>query len=36
VKQNIGQAVAPGGNPAGVLTRLQATATAADSAASAN
>ncbi|MEU5794922.1 extracellular solute-binding protein [Streptomyces sp. NPDC047813] len=34
VKQNIGQAVAPGGDPAGVLTRLQATATAADSAAS--
>ncbi|MFI2203710.1 ABC transporter substrate-binding protein [Streptomyces sp. NPDC020192] len=33
VKQNIGQAVAPGGNPSGVLTRLQATATAADSSA---
>jgi multiple sugar transport system substrate-binding protein len=31
VKQNIGQAVAPGGDPAGVLTRLQAMATAADS-----
>jgi multiple sugar transport system substrate-binding protein len=31
VKQNIGQAVAPGGSPAGVLTRLQSTATAADS-----
>lgn len=31
VKQNIGQAVAPGGNPADVLTRIQATATAADS-----
>ncbi|WP_443065577.1 ABC transporter substrate-binding protein [Streptomyces sp. NBC_00557] len=31
VKQNIGQAVAPGGDPAGVLSRLQATATAADS-----
>ncbi|MEU9475647.1 extracellular solute-binding protein [Streptomyces sp. NPDC048191] len=31
VKQDIGQAVAPGGDPAGVLTRLQATATAADS-----
>jgi multiple sugar transport system substrate-binding protein len=31
VKQNIGQAVAPGGNPSGVLTRLQASATAADS-----
>ncbi|GHE00151.1 solute-binding protein [Streptomyces alanosinicus] len=31
VKQNIGQAVAPGGSPSGVLTRLQATATAADS-----
>ncbi|KOV66443.1 ABC transporter substrate-binding protein [Streptomyces sp. MMG1121] len=30
VKQNIGQAVAPGGSPSGVLTRLQATATAAD------
>ncbi|WP_053708369.1 ABC transporter substrate-binding protein [Streptomyces sp. NRRL B-3648] len=33
VKQNIGQAVAPGGSPAGVLTRLQSTATAADSSA---
>ncbi|MQY38110.1 hypothetical protein SRB17_61180 [Streptomyces sp. RB17] len=33
VKQDIGQAVAPGGDPAGVLTRLQATATAADSSA---
>ncbi|WBO65505.1 extracellular solute-binding protein [Streptomyces camelliae] len=33
VKQNIGQAVAPGGDPSGVLTRLQATATAADSSA---
>ncbi|MCC5479896.1 ABC transporter substrate-binding protein [Streptomyces sp. NPDC059680] len=33
VKQNIGQAVAPGADPAGVLTRLQATATAADSSA---
>ncbi|MFG2604095.1 ABC transporter substrate-binding protein [Streptomyces sp. NPDC048514] len=31
VKQNIGQAVVPGGNPSGVLTRLQASATAADS-----
>ncbi|MFF7238354.1 extracellular solute-binding protein [Streptomyces collinus] len=31
VKKDIGQAVAPGGSPAGVLTRLQATATAADS-----
>ncbi|MES4886532.1 extracellular solute-binding protein [Streptomyces sp. NPDC096012] len=31
VKQNIGQAVAPGGNPSAVLTRLQASATAADS-----
>ncbi|BCM67709.1 MULTISPECIES: ABC transporter substrate-binding protein [Streptomyces] len=31
VKQNIGQAVAPGGSPAGVLTRLQSTAMAADS-----
>ncbi|MEV4341597.1 extracellular solute-binding protein [Streptomyces sp. NPDC049590] len=31
VKQNIGQAVAPNGSPSGVLTRLQATATAADS-----
>ncbi|AYN40721.1 extracellular solute-binding protein [Streptomyces dangxiongensis] len=31
VKQNIGQAVAPGGSPSGVLTRLQSTATAADS-----
>ncbi|WP_444545077.1 ABC transporter substrate-binding protein [Streptomyces filipinensis] len=31
VKQNIGQAVAPGGSPSGVLSRLQATATAADS-----
>ncbi|MGW4594615.1 ABC transporter substrate-binding protein [Streptomyces sp. NPDC004457] len=31
VKQNIGQAVAPGGSPAGVLTRLQSTALAADS-----
>ncbi|WP_446447341.1 ABC transporter substrate-binding protein [Streptomyces broussonetiae] len=34
VKQNIGQAVAPGGSPSAVLTRLQATATAADSSAS--
>ncbi|MER6731310.1 extracellular solute-binding protein [Streptomyces puniciscabiei] len=33
VKQNIGQAVAPGGDPAGVLSRLQATASAADSSA---
>ncbi len=31
VKQDIGQAVAPGGSPSGVLSRLQATATAADS-----
>ncbi|MFH9084540.1 MULTISPECIES: extracellular solute-binding protein [unclassified Streptomyces] len=31
VKQNIGQAVSPGGSPAGVLTRLQSTAMAADS-----
>ncbi|MFJ9816808.1 extracellular solute-binding protein [Streptomyces sp. NPDC101151] len=31
VKKDIGQAVAPSGSPAGVLTRLQATATAADS-----
>ncbi|MFG2634061.1 ABC transporter substrate-binding protein [Streptomyces sp. NPDC048362] len=31
VKKNIGQAVAPGGSPSAVLTRLQATATAADS-----
>ncbi|GGW14729.1 solute-binding protein [Streptomyces capoamus] len=31
VKQNIGQAVAPGGNPAAVLTRLESTAAAADS-----
>ncbi|MFB0618711.1 extracellular solute-binding protein [Streptomyces sp. AGS-58] len=31
VKQNIGQAVAPGGSPSGVLTRLQSAATAADS-----
>ncbi|MEV6835244.1 extracellular solute-binding protein [Streptomyces sp. NPDC051133] len=31
VKQNIGQAVTPAGSPAGVLTRLQASATAADS-----
>lgn len=31
VKQNIGQAVAVGGSPSGVLTRLQSTATAADS-----
>ncbi|MGW1049342.1 extracellular solute-binding protein [Streptomyces sp. NPDC002521] len=31
VKQNIGQAVAPDGSPAAVLSRLQATATAADS-----
>jgi multiple sugar transport system substrate-binding protein len=31
VKKNIGQAVAPDGSPSGVLTRLQATATAADS-----
>ncbi|MGV4984419.1 extracellular solute-binding protein [Streptomyces sp. NRAIS4] len=31
VKQNIGQAVEPGGSPAGVLSRIQATATAADS-----
>ncbi|GGS51580.1 solute-binding protein [Streptomyces cinerochromogenes] len=31
VKQSIGQAVAPGGSPAGVLTRLQSSATAADS-----
>jgi multiple sugar transport system substrate-binding protein len=33
VKKDIGQAVAPGGSPDGVLTRLQATATAADSSA---
>ncbi|EST27906.1 extracellular solute-binding protein [Streptomyces roseochromogenus] len=31
VKQNIGKAVAPDGSPAAVLSRLQATATAADS-----
>ncbi|MEU0008353.1 extracellular solute-binding protein [Streptomyces sp. NPDC006314] len=31
VKKNIGQAVAPGGSPSGILTRLQATAMAADS-----
>ncbi|MGW2491311.1 extracellular solute-binding protein [Streptomyces sp. NPDC001606] len=31
VKKTIGQAVAPGGDPSGVLTRLQAAATAADS-----
>ncbi|MGW4224910.1 ABC transporter substrate-binding protein [Streptomyces bauhiniae] len=31
VKKDIGQAVSPGGSPAGVLTRLQAAATAADS-----
>ncbi|MGW2740745.1 extracellular solute-binding protein [Streptomyces sp. NPDC001450] len=31
VKKEIGQAVAPGGSPVGVLTRLQATATEADS-----
>ncbi|AOR33615.1 ABC transporter substrate-binding protein [Streptomyces fodineus] len=31
VKQNIGQAVAPGGSPATVLSRLQAAASAADS-----
>ncbi|KUN07461.1 ABC transporter substrate-binding protein [Streptomyces yokosukanensis] len=31
VKQNIGRAVAPDGSPSGVLTGLQATATAADS-----
>ncbi|MFS4091303.1 extracellular solute-binding protein [Streptomyces sp. AF1A] len=31
VKKDIGQAVAPGGNPSGVLTRLQAMAAAADS-----
>ncbi|MEV6804044.1 extracellular solute-binding protein [Streptomyces sp. NPDC051132] len=31
VKKNIGQAVAPGGNPSAVLSRLQSTATAADS-----
>ncbi|MEU2059572.1 extracellular solute-binding protein [Streptomyces sp. NPDC013455] len=31
VKKNIGQAVAPGGSPSAVLTRLQSTATAADS-----
>lgn len=31
VKQNIGQAVTPGGSPSAVLSRLQATATAADS-----
>ncbi|GGW65932.1 solute-binding protein [Streptomyces lucensis JCM 4490] len=31
VKKDIGRAVAPGGSPVGVLTRLQATATAADS-----
>ncbi|MEU7058974.1 extracellular solute-binding protein [Streptomyces sp. NPDC046197] len=34
IKQHIGQAVAPGGSPAAVLGGLQATATAADSAAS--
>ncbi|MGW0879783.1 hypothetical protein [Streptomyces sp. NPDC002671] len=33
VKQDIGQAVTPGGSPSGVLARLQATATAADSSA---
>ncbi|MGV9318111.1 ABC transporter substrate-binding protein [Streptomyces sp. NPDC003660] len=33
VKQDIGQAVSPSGSPAGVLTRLQAAATAADSSA---
>ncbi|MGW2648621.1 extracellular solute-binding protein [Streptomyces sp. NPDC001393] len=33
VKRNIGQALAPGGDPAAVLTRLQSTATAADSSA---
>ncbi|MGW1165504.1 extracellular solute-binding protein [Streptomyces sp. NPDC001153] len=33
VKQDIGQAVAPGADPAGVLTRLQAMATTADSSA---
>ncbi|MEV5874140.1 extracellular solute-binding protein [Streptomyces sp. NPDC052101] len=31
VKQNIGRAVDPAGSPAGVLSRLQSTATAADS-----
>ncbi|OLZ71471.1 ABC transporter substrate-binding protein [Streptomyces sp. IMTB 2501] len=31
VKQNIGKAVAPDGSPAAVLSRIQATATAADS-----
>ena len=31
VKNDIGQAVGPGGSPSGVLTRLQATATTADS-----
>ncbi|SED47894.1 carbohydrate ABC transporter substrate-binding protein, CUT1 family [Streptomyces sp. 2231.1] len=31
VKKDIGQAVAPGGSPSGVLTRLQTAATAADS-----
>ncbi|MFF4039795.1 extracellular solute-binding protein [Streptomyces sp. NPDC001816] len=31
VKKEIGQAVTPGGSPAGVLSRLQATATEADS-----
>lgn len=31
VKNDIGQAVEPEGNPSGILTRLQATATAADS-----
>ncbi|MEU1401389.1 extracellular solute-binding protein [Streptomyces sp. NPDC005728] len=31
VKKDIGQAVAPGGSPIGILTRLQSTATAADS-----
>ncbi|MEW2130785.1 extracellular solute-binding protein [Streptomyces sp. NPDC005435] len=36
VKQEIGQAVAPDGSPAGALTRLQSTATTADSRAAAN
>ncbi|MEU4151771.1 extracellular solute-binding protein [Streptomyces sp. NPDC026659] len=35
VKQDIGQAVSPDGNPSGVLTRLQSAATTADSRASA-
>ncbi|MEU3983041.1 extracellular solute-binding protein [Streptomyces sp. NPDC026672] len=33
IKKSVGQAVAPGGSPASVLSRIQATATTADSAA---